>query len=287
MTLPIHIAKKLLQLQQGEKIPASSMKHIVVSQLLNDGILQQQMISRGKSIIACSSTDAMLHYLHNRFGISDLQAYIQLLSSQTSSRADAVNIASNSKTRQVRTFKGFLVTCLQPIGVTINGQHFTLLLQPGLFTFVSAYETFEVPADVTIVGVENAENFNKLPQQAYLFDGIKPLFVCRYPYSSDLIKWLQQIPNAYLHFGDFDFAGINIFLYEFYKFLGQKASYFIPPNLPALLHQFGNRALYDQQNLPQLSPDHPAYVHLQPLIDELHAAKKGLEQEVLIRENAN
>ena len=48
----------------------------------------------------------------------------------------------------------------------------------------------------------------------------KILFVCRYPQSNDLIKWLQSIPNRYLHFGDLDFAGINIYLNEFKKYLG-------------------------------------------------------------------
>ena len=36
------------------------------------------------------------------------------------------------------------------------------------------------------------------------------LFVSRYPQSTDLRSWLQNIPNRYIHFGDFDLAGIHI-----------------------------------------------------------------------------
>ena len=41
--------------------------------------------------------------------------------------------------------------------------------------------------------------------------------------SSDLRTWLQTIPNQYVHFGDFDLAGIHIFLTEFQKHLGTRA----------------------------------------------------------------
>ncbi|MCA6071324.1 MAG: hypothetical protein LE168_02900 [Endomicrobium sp.] len=62
---------------------------------------------------------------------------------------------------------------------------------------------------------------------------MRPLFVSRYPQnqSKDLIKWLQSIPNNYLHFGDFDFAGIGIYLNEYKKYLTDKAMFLIPENI--------------------------------------------------------
>ena len=93
-----------------------------------------------------------------------------------------------------------------------------MMLYPteGTFQFIYDYERFILPADITIVGIENPENFRQISQQQYLFKDIKPLFVCRYPQnqSKDLLKWLQSIPNSYLHFGDFDLAGIGIYLNE-------------------------------------------------------------------------
>ncbi len=283
MILPVTIARKLLQLQAGEKLPASSLKHIAVTEMIHDGILQKQILGRSKSYLFCSSKTDLTAYINNRFGISDLEAYIKLIDEENTTRSEAVFISSNSKIKQVRSFKGFMVATLQPLEVNINERSFTLLPEPGIFYYVADFKTFSIPANVVIVGVENAENFNHLHQQSYLFKAIYPLFVCRYPYSSDLIKWLQNIPNPYLHYGDFDFAGISIYLNEYYKYLHSKASFFIPSNISDLLHKFGNRALYNNQ-LPVVLPEHHgAYEQLDPLIQLLHTYKKGLEQEVLIQ----
>ena len=243
MTLPLHIAHKLMALLQGAKMPASGLKHQVVTRLLAEGILEKQQLGRSKSLVYLSSPGALNHYLQNQFGIADLQVYIDTLLEPTAARADGVLASSNSKLKPVRTFTGFMVATLQQIEVLVNNQPFTLMPHAGIHFFVSDYEHFIVPQNATIVGVENAENFLHLQQQAHLFTGINPLFVCRYPYSSDLRKWLLQIPNNYLHYGDIDFAGISIFLNEYYQILGGRASFFIPPHIEELLARYGNRNL--------------------------------------------
>ena len=60
---------------------------------------------------------------------------------------------------------------------------------------------------------------------------INVLFVSRYPQSADLREWLIKIPNRYIHFGDFDLAGICIYQSEFYKFLGDRAGFLIPEDI--------------------------------------------------------
>ena len=69
-------------------------------------------------------------------------------------------------------------------------------------------------------------------KQRLLFESVlkdKPLlFVSRYPQSTDLRNWLKGIPNKYVHFGDYDLAGIHIFSTEFYKYLGDRSTYLIP-----------------------------------------------------------
>jgi hypothetical protein len=177
------------------------------------------------------------------------------------------------------------VSCFEPIETTLCGEPVTVRPQPGLFTFIYDFERFLPSADITVVGIENPENFRFLETQKYLFPGIRPLFVSRYPQSSDLVRWLQRIPNPYLHFGDFDFAGIRIFLNEYRKHLGTKAQFFIPGNIDALVGKYGNRKLYNAQlhQAPDISAiDDPL---IQGLIAVLHAHRKGLEQEILINQN--
>ena len=57
------------------------------------------------------------------------------------------------------------------------------------------------------------------------------IFVSRYPQNASLYRWLEDIPNRYIHFGDFDLAGINIYQTEFYNRLGKRASMLVPSDI--------------------------------------------------------
>ena len=108
------------------------------------------------------------------------------------------------------------------------------------------------------------------------------LFVSRYPYSSDLIKWLRFIPNNYLHFGDLDFAGLNIYQNEYKRHLGEKSSLFVPGELEKLLQNHGNRDLYIKQ--AGLANNIAKGGDFDNLILLFHRYKKVLEQEIFIRQ---
>jgi len=115
-----------------------------------------------------------------------------------------------------------------------------------------------------------------------LFEGMKVLFVSRYPQSKDLCNWLKIIPNRYIHFGDIDLAGISIFLNEFYVKLGNRAEFFIPADVKKRLKD-GNRQLYDNQYLryrAMLVSDE----RLRPLVAMIHKYGKAYEQEGYIKE---
>lgn len=284
MNLPIGIAEKLILLLYGEKISASKLKHSIIDTMLGNGILEQQIQGRSKKLIFLHSPERLSDYLSNHFGINSLEDYITVHKQKDALRSDFVEISSDSKLRKVRTFKGFLVNSYWPIQARINGNSIFINPEVGTFTFISDFESFEIPDDITIVGIENPENFRYINKQMYLFDGIKPLFVSRYPQnqSKDLIKWLQTIPNPYLHFGDLDFAGIGIYLNEFKKHLGNRATFFIPSNTKELLGRYGNRELYDNQK-SNFSREEIEEIKLNQLITMIHEYKRGLEQEVFIK----
>ena len=94
------------------------------------------------------------------------------------------------------------------------------------------------------------ENFRMIRHQRELFESVLGdmplLFVSRYPQSKDLRKWLQGITNRYIHFGDFDLAGINIFLSEFQQFLGDGSSFLVPTDIERRL-QIGSQERYNSQ----------------------------------------
>jgi len=176
------------------------------------------------------------------------------------------------------------VNSYETIEAEINGKQILLQPQEGMFHFVYDYQHFLPHKSVTIVGIENPENFRFVKHQQYLFEGLKPLFVSRYPQSNDLVRWLQSIPNLYLHFGDLDFEGINIYLNEFKKHLGERASFFIPSNTFELLPLFGNRKLYDKQLSRAPSAELTGEIPIVKLLESFHRYKKVLEQEIFIKQ---
>lgn len=282
MKLPINIAVKLQAMLNGEEISASSLKQPIILKMVEDGIIQSKFISKTKRSYFIHDKENLKNYLSLDFGINDLSAYIEQINHPNLLRSDAIEIASNSKIKNIRTFKGFLINCYEPIEIKIQQKEITLQPNAGIFHFIYDYESLEIPTNITIVGIENAENFRHIHQQKYLFNHITPVFISRYPQNNDAIKWLKSIPNNYLHFGDFDFEGINIFLHEYKNQLGKKAHFFIPDNIEQLIKTYGNAAIYNKQINKQpdiLKIDNKKMIEL---INLIHKYKKGLEQEIFI-----
>ena len=123
--------------------------------------------------------------------------------------------------------------------------------------------------------------------------GAPILFVSRYPQSGDLVAWLKSIPNRYLHFGDFDLAGISIFLTEFRIPIdgtpdsGGRTEFFIPDWIEELLEK-GSPERYQNQierfqtlveRLLSLAP-HDSRLHR--LVSLIHTHRRGYDQEGLL-----
>ncbi len=280
MSLSKSIAAKLLQLAGGAELPASSFSAHVVKELVEENIVQERIQGRTKRILYIVNPTTLYDWLAQKHGINCLEQYIATLQSEDATRADNTLAAGNSKLTTVRTFKGFLVNAPQPIPASLNRAPLTLYTPPGTFQFIYDYESFIVPEDVLIAGVENAEVFRHADKLLRLLPGKQVVFVSRYPQQQgkDLISWLSNISNCYIHFGDYDFAGMNIYMQEYKKYLGDRAMFYVPDDLDELLQQYGNAGLYDQQKLNALSQHDP---ELQALIALLHKHKKGLEQEAL------
>jgi len=284
MKIPLYIAEKLLLLSRGKRIPDSSARHTLIDELVLEGILDRK--GRIKKTIQLQDINSLNIYLQNHYGISDLDLYIQVNKKEDLIRADLVLVSSDSKLKIIRTFKGFIVNCYSHIQTTLNDE--ILIIQPreGTFNFIYDFEKIIPSKEITIVGIENPENFRHIDKQKYLFNDIKPLFVSRYPQnqSKDLIKWLQSIPNNYLHFGDFDFAGIGIYLNEFKKYLSDRTTFFVPENIDKLIADFGNKKRYNEQKI-NFDTNNIKEDNLLKLIASIHKHKKGLDQEILIKKN--
>ena len=238
------LIEKLIRLANGDALPASSLKGDWFEQMQDDGILLATAHGSRKSLRA-SDGMSLRQYVASQFDIYDLEQTRCAFSDDDVSRASLVAATGDSKFLSRRTFKGFLVNSYQPVTAILNGQEITIYPTEGSFMFVADYQHFTIPQNVVVVGVENAENFRYVALQKYLFARYgRVLFVSRYPQNQnkDLIKWLQSIPNQYVHFGDLDLAGIAIYESEYYHHLGNKSSLFIPDDFD--LSIFFNRRLH-------------------------------------------
>lgn len=283
MNLPLNVAQKLLLLSVGDKIPASKLTHPVFQELILEGIIHKP--GKIRSTVQLIDKEQLRLFLKNHFSIDDLELYIETVKREDITRADLVEAATDSKARYLRTFKGFLVNCYAPLDAFLNNQAVSIEPLEGTFNFIYDFENFIPHKDITIVGIENPENFRHIERQKYLFKDIQPLFVSRYPQyqSKDLLRWLQTIPNEYLHFGDFDFAGIGIYLNEFKKYLGHRAKLFIPENIDPLIRKMGSKKRYDDQRI-NFNINTIEEEKIMSLIESIHRNKKGLDQEIFIHE---
>lgn len=216
---------------------------------------------------------------------------LQQLSDSNPSRGDMAKYNGNSKINRKRTFNGFMINSYQPIPATLLNHQYIVNPTEGTFTFVYDWQNFCIPEDVVVIGIENCENYEKIRLQKETFeDAVEKLtgrpdtpilFVSRYPLensSTDLRHWLMSIPNKYIHYGDFDLKGIEIFHNEYYKYLVGRSSFLIPEDIETLIMN-GSRERWDKQyeSRKVTSP----IPKVQSLIDMLYKYKRCYDQEGL------
>ena len=274
MKLTLKIANLLERLIEGEAIPYSTAKSKLIDVLVAEHILFKK--GKHRKTLELVNEKALHLYLANQLQIQNLQDYISALENKHSTRAEFVKVTTDSKHSKERAFKGFLVNSYNEIQAELNDEK--IIIHPNLGSF-----TFKIPKEITVVGVENAKNFRQIQEQNYLFKNITPLFISRYPQNQnkDFIKWMTSIPNKYLHFGDFDLAGIGIYLNEYKRHLSEKAGFFIPPNIKDDIRKNGNRKRFNiqKQNFKIEEIQEP---DLLDLIAIINTEKKGLDQEYFI-----
>ena len=274
------ISASIQALISGETVAGSKLSKCLLTELMNEGLLQ--IITRGsRKSYRARDIEALKRYL-----IDKDENYRILEVEECGSRSSMAKDTGNSKLVMVRSCPGFPVNSYEPIDCSLGDKRFVVNPQEGSFVFVTDWEIFTIPDDVTVIGIENMENFRMIRKQRHLFEEYlhrhrlpqKALFVSRYPQSSDLRKWLTSISNKYLHFGDFDLAGIHIFLSEFQKYLGEERTYYLIPDDISSRLKHGSTKRYDDQHL-RIKEINTDVEELQQLIDLINRERKGYDQE--------
>ena len=268
----------LQQLIDGESIAYSTLRKDFAETLFAEGLLTVQTHGSRRSFRAIDTIALknfiQIHYEELRtLGDNDLKSY--------TTRSEQAAETGNSKLVMVRSCPGFPVNSYEPITCSLFGNEFVINPPESSFVFIDNWQQFAIPEGVIVVGIENMENFRMIRHQRKLFESVLGdvplLFVSRYPQSQDLRNWLIGIPNKYVHFGDFDLAGIHIFLTEFYKYLGNRSEFLVPSDIEQRLAK-GSPVRYDKQfgKYCALRTD---IQYLQLLIDLINKYHRGYDQE--------
>lgn len=269
------INASLKALLAGELVAGSRMNPALLDELMAEELLT--VVTRGsRKAFRARDIKAL-----KRFLIDKDERYRQLDVTHADTRASMATETGNSKLVKVRSCPGFPVNSYESVECMLNGKPFAVNPPEGSFVFIDDWQQFGISADITVVGIENMENFRMIRRQRRLFESLLGekclLFVSRYPQSADLRRWLQSIPNQYVHFGDFDLAGINIFLSEFQQYLGARASFLIPSDIESRLAKGSVKRYNDQyEKYHHLYCDSPELQSLISLINKYH---RGYDQE--------
>ena len=270
----------LQALASGDWVAGSRLSRKLLDELLNEGLLLVAAHGSKKSYRA-RDTEALKRFLidkDEKYRILDVRA--------SRSRASMAAETGNSKLLMVRSCPGFPVNSYEPIECLMGSKPFVVNPQEGCFLFIADWDKFAIPQDVTVIGIENMENFRMIRHQKRFYEeylkkhrlSSKALFVSRYPQSTDLRKWLTSITNHYLHFGDFDLAGIHIYQSEFEQYLdSSRSSFLIPDDIAARLTSGSSQRFDEQYNrFNNISSENK---ELQKLINLILRHRKGYDQE--------
>lgn len=282
MKLTLRLIKNLRRIIKGESIPYSDLPKSLADSLISEGLLIP-IHNRSRQRLRTHNPDALAGALprYNE-ALNDLDA-AESLFSDDKSRAAQASISGNSKTTGMRSTPGFLVNTYHCMGCRLNDKPFIVAPSEGSAVYIADWESFIPPVSALVVGIENMENFLKIRNHGSLFDNCLAdaetdiLFVARYAFSSDISRWLERIPNRYLHFGDFDLAGIDIFLKQFQPVVEGRGSFLIPSDIEERLRH-GSRQRYDGQysKYQQLTTTD---TDLKKLITMIHLYRRCYDQE--------
>lgn len=279
--LPISFLRCLLRLSQGEELKASEIaSKKLLRQFVADGLIKEKAISKQRRTYVCHDAQGLLNYLNAQYDIISLEHYLQQKESGETDGERSLNATKSTKVLRKKSLQGFFI---KAYGASLAMGDKELPVTPdGVDLFVHQPKALKVNPEVLIVGIENPECFVKFSQLRHLFPQKPLLLVMRYM-SKSPNKWLESIPNNYLHFGDFDPAGISIYINEYRNRLGlSRCGFFIPDPMDVLMEQYGSTQLYDAQQHLLKNIDVQDDAELKILIQLMQKHHKGVEQERLL-----
>lgn len=220
---------------------------------------------------------------YNVNSIEDINYFIESCKKPIS-RDEIVAHYSDTKRVESKSFNGLMVSTLERLEVKCNATKQYLYPMEGAGLFIHYTSELELDDDVILVGVENPQVVWYINKYRHLFsDNKRYLFLSISEYKTSYqYKWIESFKGEYIHFGDFDLAGISIYLNTIVPKLNncKSYSYLIPDNIYTILKEKKHKKDYSKQTM-YLNIESQNDQKLQQLIFFIKNNKLTLEQEKL------
>lgn len=222
----------------------------LVNKLISNGAIKLERPSPKRKFLHLLKRENIFLILksssYNIFTIEDIDAYIEEILDTDPTRDKIQKWTGNSKDSDSKSLRGLYVSALSSVNIKLNTKEITITPFNGLGYFLFHTEKIELFEETIIVGVENYQVIWFAQKYQQFFQNKNVLFVVSNSY---MWEWIETLENEYIHFGDYDLAGINIYLNTIVPRLKKckKHSMFIPQNIEELIKEHGDRELYGKQ----------------------------------------
>ena len=256
-------------------------KKIVEGLKLNGSVCDGKKSAKVRYIELLKAENIFIFLKNSKYNIEsieDIDMYIEEIYENKPSRDKIQEWHNSSKAKDSKSLKGLYLSSLSSVEIKVNNEAVTIVPNNGIGYFLFYTQKIEIAKDVIIVGIENYQVIWFAKKYTEFFKSKNVLFIV---INSYMLEWISNLENEYIHFGDYDLAGINIYLNKIIPRLKKvkKYSMFIPVNIETLIHKHGDPELYEKQKqYKNLMTDD---VSINNLIKIIKDNKKSIEQEGL------
>ncbi len=256
-------------------------REIVSALKLNGSVVGGKKTPKVRYINLAKEKNIFLFFKNNNYYIDskdEIDIYIEEIFESKPSRDKVQKWHNSSKAKDSKSLKGLYVSSLNVINIKLNGEVVSIIPNNGLGYFLFYTQKIELFDDTVIVGIENYQVIWFAKKYKQFFENNNILFVVINPY---MLEWIANLENEYIHFGDYDLAGINIYINKILPRLNKSKKYsmFIPDNIEYLIKKHGDYALFEKQiRYKDLVVND---IKINNLKDIIKNEKKAIEQEGL------
>lgn len=227
-TITTGALKKLLSLCKGERVTEGEVRPFIkhLKPLFDEKIIGFKSVSKTRKVLTLQSQDRLDVYLLKHYGIRNIEGYISVAEKTTLTRSEVLEASTDDKRMKVNPQTGLFVKANCSMVYFGEMVPFERMMNDGLAVHLDTPHQLKAPKpEVTIVGVENYETLARIKSQMVIFG--KGLFLFVFVNAS-MLEWIEGVDNPYIHYGDFDYAGISIYKDKVLPRLKGKHSFFYP-----------------------------------------------------------